>query len=35
MPIFINEAHWKMARLWLEPILGWVVTLDPLGYNHS
>jgi len=24
-----------MARLWLEPILGWVVTLDPLGYHHA
>lgn len=22
MPLYITDAHWKMARLWLEPILG-------------
>ncbi|KRW98161.1 hypothetical protein PPERSA_02139 [Pseudocohnilembus persalinus] len=34
-PIFINPIHWKVASLWLEPILGWVTTLDPMGYHHS
>ncbi|EAR84223.1 von willebrand factor type A domain protein (macronuclear) [Tetrahymena thermophila SB210] len=35
MPLYIHKEHWNMAKLWLEPILGWVVTLDPLGYHHA
>jgi hypothetical protein len=34
-PLFLNPLHWKMAKLWLEPILGWLVTLDPYGYYHT
>lgn len=25
MPLYIHEDHWKMAKLWLEPILGKVL----------
>jgi hypothetical protein len=24
-----------MAKLWIEPILGWVVASDPYGYHHT
>ncbi|KAG0286809.1 hypothetical protein BGZ96_009159 [Linnemannia gamsii] len=35
MPLYINDAHWKVARLRLKPILGYVVTLDATGYTYS
>ncbi|KAF9433250.1 hypothetical protein BGZ76_009693 [Entomortierella beljakovae] len=35
LPLYINENHWKVARLRLKPILGYVVTLDATGYTYS
>ncbi|KAF9924083.1 hypothetical protein FBU30_005896 [Linnemannia zychae] len=35
MPLYINEDHWKVARLRMKPILGYVVTLDATGYTYS
>ena len=34
LPIFICQEHWKNAALLMKPILGWVVTLDPIGYDY-
>jgi len=35
LPLFICEDHWKIAKLLMKPLLGWAVTLDPLGYTYS
>lgn len=33
MPIFLCSEHWTIARLLIDRILAWIVTLDPLGYH--
>ncbi|KAI8601872.1 hypothetical protein EDD21DRAFT_373380 [Dissophora ornata] len=35
MPLYINSEHWKVAKLRMKPILGYVVTLDATGYTYS
>ena len=35
MPIFINKSHWEISKNLMKPILGWIVTLDPAGYNYD
>lgn len=35
MPLYINEEHWKVAKLRMKPILGYIVTLDATGYTYS
>ncbi|KAF9581483.1 hypothetical protein BGW38_001475, partial [Lunasporangiospora selenospora] len=35
LPLYINEEHWKVARLRMKPIMGYVVTLDATGYTYS
>ncbi|GJJ73516.1 hypothetical protein EMPS_05874 [Entomortierella parvispora] len=35
LPLYINEDHWKVARLRMKPIMGYVVTLDATGYTYS
>jgi uncharacterized protein with von Willebrand factor type A (vWA) domain len=35
LPIFICDEHWKIARHLIKPVIGWVITLDPLGYNYD
>jgi uncharacterized protein YegL len=32
IPLYINEFHWKLARLLLEPLFGYLVTLNIDGY---
>ena len=32
IPLYINEFHWKIARLLLEPLFGYLVTLNIDGY---
>lgn len=32
MPLYINEDHWKVARLKMKPLMGWTATLDVMGY---
>ena len=34
LPIYICEPHWKIASLLMKPILGWDITLDPVGYSY-
>lgn len=34
LPIYICEDHWKIASLLMKPILGWDITLDPVGYSY-
>jgi glycine cleavage system regulatory protein len=34
LPLFICPEHWKIAALLMKPILGWVITLDPVGYSY-
>ena len=33
IPIFICKEHWTNARVHMKPILGYITTLDPLGYS--
>ena len=35
LPIYICEEHWKNASLLMKPVLGWVLTTDPLGYAYT
>lgn len=35
LPIYICDDHWKIAKYMIKPILGWTVTLDPLGYCNA
>jgi hypothetical protein len=32
-PVFLFKEHWKIANLKLQSLLGFLCTLDPLGYN--
>ena len=34
MPIFICDENWHYGRKLIKPILGWVTTLDVLGYDN-
>lgn len=35
LPIFICPEHWSIARLLIDRVLGWIVTLDPVGYHYT
>mmetsp|Transcript_34845 Transcript_34845/g.56396 ORF Transcript_34845/g.56396 Transcript_34845/m.56396 type:complete len:1266 (+) Transcript_34845:242-4039(+) len=35
LPLYIHEEHWKLMRLQLKPIIGYVVTLNPLGFQEK
>jgi hypothetical protein len=35
MPLFLCGDHWKIASQYIKPIIGWDVTLDPLGYDYN
>ena len=35
MPIYICEEHWGNAKFLMKSILGWITTLDPLGYFYK
>eukprot|EP01100_Stratorugosa_tubuloviscum_P002141 TRINITY_DN148_c0_g1_i2.p1 TRINITY_DN148_c0_g1~~TRINITY_DN148_c0_g1_i2.p1 ORF type:complete len:840 (-),score=393.93 TRINITY_DN148_c0_g1_i2:164-2683(-) len=32
LPLFLHPLHWEIAFRRMPSIMGWVVTLDPLGY---
>ena len=32
LPLFISEEHWKVSRQKMKPILGFIATLDIMGY---
>lgn len=33
LPLFVNENHWKVSKLRARPLLGWMFTLDVLGFT--
>jgi hypothetical protein len=33
LPLFINKDHWEVSKILIDRILGWIVTLDPMGYQ--
>ncbi len=35
LPLYLNAAHWSVARHKMKPIMGWTATLDVLGYSHA
>jgi hypothetical protein len=35
LPLFIHPEHWKLVCPQLKAIIGYFVTLDPLGYNEN
>jgi hypothetical protein len=35
LPLYYHPQHWKIAKHQMKPILGWMVTLDPLGYDAT
>ncbi len=35
IPLYINEFHWRIARLLLEPLFGYLVTLNINGYSSD
>ena len=35
MPLYINAAHWKVARLRMAPLLAWSVAQDVLAYEQK
>ena len=32
-PVYLFKEHWQIANLKLQSLLGFLCTLDPLGYN--
>ena len=35
MPLYINEYHWKVAKEKMKSILGYMTTLEPMGYMET
>ncbi|KAJ6227299.1 hypothetical protein M0813_09880 [Anaeramoeba flamelloides] len=35
IPLYICEQNWKVARLKVKPLFGFMTTLDTLGYSYS
>ena len=35
LPLFINPAHWVVARQKMKPIMGYMCTLNVLGYTYE
>lgn len=35
LPLFLCPEHWEISRILMKPILGWVMTLDPLGFSYD
>ncbi len=35
LPLYINQQHWAVARHRIKPLLGWMCTLNVLGYSGS
>lgn len=35
LPIFICKEHWQFSQLLIDRLLGWIVTLEPMGYHIS
>lgn len=35
LPFFLCKEHWLVSRLLIDRVLGWIVTLDPVGYHYT
>lgn len=35
LPVYFCPEHWESASQYIKPILGWDVTVDPLGYDYN
>lgn len=35
LPFFVNKEHWKRVKPQVPTILGYLCTLDPLGFAKS
>lgn len=35
MPLYICDENWRVAKYKMRPIMGWITTLDVLGYSFS
>ena len=35
LPLYINETHWQMSKIYMPQVLGLITTLDPLGYQYQ
>ncbi|XP_071158558.1 uncharacterized protein [Mytilus edulis] len=35
LPLYVNQTHWKKVKILLKPVLGFLCTLDPLGYDYK
>ena len=35
LPLYLCEEHWRNAKLLMKPVLGWVLTTDPVGYSYT
>ena len=35
LPLYINDEHWSVAKQKMKPIMGFVATLDVMGYSFS
>ncbi|CAC5367302.1 unnamed protein product [Mytilus coruscus] len=35
LPLYVNQTHWQKVKILLKPVLGFLCTLDPLGYDYK
>ena len=35
LPFFLCKEHWEISRLLMDRVLGWIVTLDPVGFHYT
>ena len=35
LPLFLFKEHWELAKRKIQPLLGFMCCLDPLGYTSS
>ena len=35
LPLFLFKEHWEIAKRKIQPLLGFMCTLDPLGYAST
>ena len=35
MPLYLFKEHWELAKRKLQPVFGFMCTLEPLGYTSS
>lgn len=35
MPLYLFREHWELAKRKVQPLFGFMCTLEPLGYTSS